>query len=285
MSEAYQIWTTPKNPLRIEYSAELLRQVQGEGSGERRGILYGRRNDTQIRLLAARRAGHARDPRLNGLEQVGAFAVRSRGDVFLTDQDLEFAERNGAEFTLVLAGERGGFFVPEKDGSMRAIRSHREFAVPDCAPGRKGGVSRSLLNAVAMAGCLIVAVAAALYAEPRAVLMLSVHEEAGQLVAVWSPGVRGTLEIRSRNGSIQLPVSVQERRTTFQPETGDVDFVLTTLDGVAREEHLSIVDSTRREAAPLVDQITKLEAEREKLITEANANRLRLAQLEKMLGQ
>jgi hypothetical protein len=137
-----------------------------------------------------------------------------------------------------------------------------------------------------MAGCLVLAVAAALYAEPRAILTLNVHEEAGQLVAVWSPGVRGTLEIRSQNHSIQLPVSVQETRATFQPETGDVDFLLTTLDGVTREEHISIVDSSRRQAAaapPLVDQITKLEAEREKLIAEANLNRLKLAQLEKML--
>jgi hypothetical protein len=285
MSQAYQIWTTPQSPLRIEYSAELLRQVQREGSGERRGLLYGRRNDTQIRLLAARRAGHSRDPRLVGLDQVGAFGARSRGDVFLTDQDLEFAERNGAEITLVLAGTRGGFFLPEKDGSILAIRSHREFAVP--APVKKAGVSRSWLNAVAMAGCLVLAVAAALYAEPRAVLTLSVHEEAGQLVAIWSPGVRGTLEVQSGARSIQLPVSVQETRATFQPETGDADFLLTTLDGVTREEHISLIDSTHRQAAaalPLVDQITKLEAEREKLIGEANANRVRLAQLEKMLA-
>jgi hypothetical protein len=212
--------------------------------------------------------------------------VRSRGDVFLTDQDLEFAERSGAEFTLVLAGGRGGFFVPEKDGSILAIRSHHEFAVPSATPVRKSSFSRSWLNAVAMAGCLVLAVAAALYAEPRAVLTLSVHEEAGQLIAAWSPGVRGTLEIRSQNRSIQLPVLVQETTATFQHETGDVDFLLTTLDGVTREEHISIADSSRRQAPaalPLADQITKLEAEHERLTAEANANRVRLAQLEKIL--
>jgi hypothetical protein len=285
MSQGYRIWTTPQSPLRIEYSAELLRQVQREGAGDRRGLLYGRRNDTQIRLLGARRAGHTKDPRLNGLDQVGAFAVRSRGEVFLTDQDLEFAERSRAEFTLVLAGGQGGFFVPEKDGSILSIRSHHEFTVPHTAPMRKGSFSRSWLNAVAMAGCLVLAVAAALHAGPKAILTLNVHEEAGQLVAVWSPGVRGTLEIHSQNRSVQLPVPVQETRATFQPEAGDVDFTLTTLDGVTREEHISIVDSPRRQGAnspPLVDQITKLEAEREKLLEESNANRLRLAQLEKM---
>ncbi len=281
---AYQVWSTPQSPLRIEYSAELLRQVRLEGSGSSRGMLYGRRHDGQIRLLGARRTGHPRDPRLTGLEQVGVFAVRPRGDVFLTEQDLEFAERSGAEFTLVLAGERGGFFVPEKDGSMLAIRSHREFAVP-AAPA-KANFSRSWLNAVAMASCLVLAVAAVLYAEPKSALTLSVHEEAGQLVAVWSPGVPGTLEIQNRDRKIQLPVSVQQTRATFQPETGDVDFVLTTLDGMTREEHIRIVDSPRRQAGtvrPLVEQINKLEAEKSRLIAEGDANRVRLAQLEKML--
>jgi len=282
---AYQVWSTPQSPLRIEYSAELLRQVRLEGSATARGLLYGRRHDGQIRLLGARRAGHPRDPRLTGLEQVGVFAVHPRGDVFLTEQDLEFAERSGAEFTLVLAGERGGFFVPEKDGSILAIRSHREFAVPRASPV-KVSFSRSWLNAVAMASCLVLAVAAALYAEPKAALTLSVHEEAGQLVAVWSPGISGTLEIQNRERKIQLPVPVQQTRATYQPETGDVDFVLTTLDGITREEHIRIVDSPRRQAAtvqPLVEQINQLEAEKSRLIAEGNANRIRLAQLEKML--
>jgi hypothetical protein len=278
----YQVWNTPQSPLRIEYSAELLRQVRLEGSGNGRGLLYGRRHDGQIRLLGSRRTGHPRDPRLTGLEQVGVFAVRPRGDVFLTEQDLEFAERSRAEFTLVLAGKRGGFFVPEKDGSILAIRSHREFAVPRAASS-KANFSRSWLNAVAMASCLVLAVAAVLYAEPKSALTLSVHEEAGQLVAVWSPGVPGTLEIQNRDRKIQLPVSVQQTQATYQPETGDVDFVLTTLDGMTREEHIRIVDSPRRQVQPLVEQINKLEAEKSRLIAEGDANRIRLAQLEKML--
>jgi hypothetical protein len=270
----------------IEYSAELLRQVHREGSGNRRGLLYGRRRDSQIRLLAARRTGHSRDLRLIGMERVGIFAVRSRGEVFLTEQDLEFAEHNEADMALVMAAEQGGFFVREADGSILAIRSHQEFAIPDSSPPRKAGPGRSLLNGAALAACLVLSVAAALYAEPKAALTLSVHEEAGQLIALWSPGIRGTLEIRDGAQRVQVPITVQETRTTYQPEGGDVDILLTTLDGLTREEHIRIIDSPRRKtsAVPtLVEQIAKLEAQRDGLMAESRANRIRIAKLERML--
>ena len=271
-----QVWTTPQSPLRIEYSAELLLQVQREGSGEGRGVLYGRRYGTQVRLLAARRAGYARDPRLVGLEQVGVFAVRLRGNVFLTEQDLEFAQRNGVGVTLVLAGRRGGFFVPEKDGSTLAIRSHQEFSVPDAVPVAKNRVNHSsvhtaevnaALNGMGMAVCLVLAVAAALYAEPKAALTLAVHEEAGALVAVWSPGVLGTLEIRDSERKIQVPVSVPETRTTYQPDSGDVEFVLTSLDGTTRQEHINTVNSARKPLLQLVvKRLGQLHAELKKML-------------------
>jgi hypothetical protein len=274
--------------VRIEYSAELLRQVHREGSGDRRGVLYGRRRDSQIRLLAARRTGHSRDLRLIGLERVGVFAVRSAGEVFLTENDLEFAEWNGADVALVLAAKQGGFFVREADGSMLAIRSHQEFAAPNLDPPKKIGFGRGWLNAVALAACLVLSVAAALYAEPKAALTLSVHEEAGQLIAMWSPGVRGTLEIQDGQRKLQVPITIQETRTTYQPESGDVNLLLTTLDGMTREEHVRIVDSPRRKASaipPQVDQIAKLEAERERLVVQSQANRARLAQLERMVAR
>lgn len=286
MSQAYQIWSTKQSAVSIEYSAELLRQVHREGLGEKRGVLYGRRRDSQIRLLAARRTGHSRDLRLIGLERVGVFAVRTRGEVFLTEQDLEFAEWNGAGIALVLAAEQGGFFVRETDGSILAIRSHQEFVVPNFNPPKKTGAGRSWLNISALAACLVLSVAAALYAEPKAALTLGVHEEAGQLIALWSPGVRGTLEIRDGERRLQVPITVQETRTTYLPESGDVGILLTTLDGMTREEHIRIVDSPRRKTSavpPLVEQVRKLEAEREALRAELSTNRSKLARLERML--
>jgi hypothetical protein len=248
--------------------------------------LYGRRRDSQIHLLAARRSGHSKDPRLAGLERVGVFAVRSQGDVFLTERDLEFVERNGADLTLVLAGHQGGFFVREADGSIAAIRSHQEFAFPDAGPHSKTGKSSfgAVLNAVALTACLALSVAAALYAEPKAALTLSVHEEAGQLVAVWSPGVRGTLWIRDGTIQLQMPVSVQETRSTYKPEGRDVSVVLTTAEGMTRDEQVHVADSPQvASLQSLVDQITKLEGERQWLMAEAEANRIRLAKLEGIL--
>ncbi len=273
--------------MQIEYSAELLRQVHREGSGDSRGVLYGRRRDSQIRLLAARRAGHSRDPRLIGLERVGVFAVRSGGEVFLTEKDLEFAERNGADLALVLAAEQGGFFIREADGAILAIRSHQEFAVPNLRP-KKAGSGRGWLNVTALAACLVLSVAAALYAEPKAALTLSVHEEAGQLIALWGPGVRGTLEILDGEHKLQVPITVQETRATYQPESGNVSILLTTLDGMTREEHVRILESPRKKAAavsPLVEQIARLETEREMLMVQSRANGVRLAQLERLVGQ
>jgi len=253
-------------------------------------VLYGRRRDSQIRLLAARRTGHSRDLCLTGLERVGVFAVRSGGDVFLTEQDLEFAEWNGAGIALVVAAERGGFFVHEADGSILAIRSHQEFAVPDASLSRKSPAGRSAwkaaLNVIAMAACLVLSVAAALYAEPKAMLILRVHEEAGQLVALWSPGVRGTLEIRDGDLKIQVPITVQETRTTYQPETRDVDIVLTTLDGVTREEHIRIDDLVPRKTSAiprLLEEVAGLGEERDRLVVGSRANRKRIGMLERML--
>jgi hypothetical protein len=299
--------------LEIEYSAELLRQVQREGSGERRGVLYGRRRDSQVRLLAARRTGNCRDLRLAGLERVGVFVVRAEGEVFLTERDLEFAEGNGAlqytapqrkavagasspceeatascgaEIALVLAARRGGFFVRETDGTILAIRSHQEFSVPCPDSPKKTGIGR-WLNAAAMTVCLVLAVAAALYAEPRAALTLSVREEAGQLIALWSPGVRGTLEIRDGERRLQVSISVLETRTTYEPESGDVSMVLTTLDGMTREEHIRIVDSPRRKTAAslLGEQIASLEAERDRLLAQSRTNEGRIARLERLAGR
>ena len=62
------------------------------------------------------------------------------GEVFLTEKDLEFAEWNGADVALVLAAEQGGFFVREADGSILAIRSHQEFAVPNLTAAQEGRV-------------------------------------------------------------------------------------------------------------------------------------------------
>src|SRR5262249_43441526 len=115
MTQGSRVWNPPGSPLAVEYSAELLRQGQREGAGEKAGVPYGKRMDGRIRLLAARPARHERDLKLAGLERVGVFAVRRSGEVFLSEQDFEFTERHGANLALILVGDRGGFFVRQPD--------------------------------------------------------------------------------------------------------------------------------------------------------------------------
>jgi hypothetical protein len=284
MNQGSKIWHPAKSPFKIEYSAELLRQVSHEGD---HGILYGRRLDGHIRLLAARRVKHASDLRLVGLERVGIFAVRRTGQVFLTEQDLEFSEQHDAPVALVLAGRCAGFFVREANGTIQAIRSHQEFPVPDFEPPKKRFSIRSWLNGIALGACLLLPVVAALYAEPKAALTISVHEEARQLVTVWSPGVRGTLRIRNNRRTIEIPVGVDETRATFAPENGTVEIRLTTMDGIAREEYVHVVGP--REFTPenaLIEDIAKLVVDREDLKTQAGQNRARIAKLsEELAGQ
>src|SRR5262249_19999956 len=141
-----RVWAPAQSPLRIEYTAELLRQVLREGAGEARGELWGRRGHGWSRLLASRRALHTRHVGVNGLERVGIFAVRRSGEVFLTEQDLQFFERSGLDVALVVAGQRGGFFLRDPNGSITAIRSREEFRVPAAHDTKGTGAFRSWLN-------------------------------------------------------------------------------------------------------------------------------------------
>src|SRR5882724_9462889 len=101
-TQTTRVWNPPQSAVRIEFSDEFLRQVRREGGGEKRGLLYGRRAASETKMLAARSLGHPRDLRLLGLEHVGMFAVRRKGEVFLTEHDLVFAERLNSAVVLVI---------------------------------------------------------------------------------------------------------------------------------------------------------------------------------------
>ena len=116
-------WAPPRSPLRIEYSTELLREVlTASGSRDARGLLFGMRNGKDVWILAANQ--------LTGAAPVGIFVARIRGEVFLTESDLEFLETQQADLALAVVGAKGGFFVREADGSIQTILSHEEFSIP-----------------------------------------------------------------------------------------------------------------------------------------------------------
>src|SRR5580700_6891925 len=101
----YQLWAPPKSPVLVEYSLEMLRNIRGSG------VLFGARQRNRVRIAAAEAE--------EGLDPVGVFVVRSRGEVFLTEADLERFEdfQVSGAVALVVAGGKAGFFVREPGGA------------------------------------------------------------------------------------------------------------------------------------------------------------------------
>jgi hypothetical protein len=142
----YQRWNPPNSPVRIEFPHQLVGEITGESGRETRGSLYGLLLGGEIRVLAARNEADVlsvrerkKDEQLVGLQKIGIFVRRARGEVFLAEADLERFEGQRAAVALVIAGDRAGFFVRQADGSIQSIRSHEEFSLtpgepPDVAP-------------------------------------------------------------------------------------------------------------------------------------------------------
>src|SRR5258708_358249 len=118
------IWCPPRSPLRIEYERDLLRVLPPkDNEPDSAGILYGTRGEGSVHVLSHK-------PQ-NGLALVGVFSARARGEVFLPEEDLVRLEAldSPSAIALVIAGDAGGFFVREPDGSMQTIKSYQEFPV------------------------------------------------------------------------------------------------------------------------------------------------------------
>ncbi len=122
-------WSPPGGDVRIEYSETLLREVRGFILRTIfRACCSGSLRNGMVVLTAAKLTS---DDAPIGLEPVGIFSARLRGEVFLTESDLQRFERveSDAAVALVVAGARAGFFLHEPDGSLRSIKSHREIPI------------------------------------------------------------------------------------------------------------------------------------------------------------
>jgi hypothetical protein len=166
------LWNAAECRYAIEIPRSLLEELNGRAlEGFRRlsrggievgGILFGRRMENRIRILAWREAAceHSRgpgfilsnadrqllvqqleaaeaDPQLQVLEPLGMFVSHTKSEVSLTEEDLEIFDRFFPEHwqvALVLhpvksAHTHAGFFVREKDGMVQRERSYREFVI------------------------------------------------------------------------------------------------------------------------------------------------------------
>lgn len=263
------VWAPRESAVRIEYSNEVVR----EAGRLERGVLYGTRKGATLRVAAARREQSVHgDPRLAGLELLGTFASRPRGEVFLTDPDIEHLELTGGSIALVVAATKAGFFVYEPDGTLQTIRSYQEFSIAPRAPApkRRRPTRQSLTRWIAAAG-------AALMLAPVVVLLwrdftrtrplgLAMREEADQLRISWNRNAfkfPARLEIADGNQREWIPVNAGLAGITYLRRTGDVQV---RLIAGARSETAHFVGgepsyAVRQDIAHLESEASRLRAE------------------------
>jgi hypothetical protein len=238
----YRRWAPAKSPVKIEFPPDILHDIRAQSPLEHdRGYLFGRREGNEVRVSTAIRTPEAGDPRTTGTEPVGLYITRARGEVFLTDADLEQVDRIPGGIALVIAGGRAGFFAREADGSIQAVRSHEEFLVADAATQADPLVRRrpvppapSLWKwALGATGLLAAPVAAFAYLRPLfpSPIELSLRETNGQLVIQWDRNATtpdAFLEITEAEGRTRLPVPLGSSSVTYAARSGDVEILLST---------------------------------------------------------
>jgi hypothetical protein len=246
----YRRWAPAKSSVKIEFPPDIIHDIRAQSPGEHdRGYLFGRREGNEVRVSTAIRTPEAGDPRTTGSEPVGVYITRARGEVFLTDADLEQVDRVPGGIALVIAGGRAGFFARETDGSMQAVRSHEEFLVADAAtqaePLVRPGVSpRGTHPALpppsiwkwAMGATSLLAGPVAAFAFlhpllPLPPIELALREANGQLIIQWDPRSSvpdAYLEITEAEGRRLLPVPPGSASATYAARSGDVEILLST---------------------------------------------------------
>ncbi len=273
MQRTYLEWWPPESPLRIGYSNEVVR----EAARADKGVLYGTRDGTGMRVIAVRREQAVnRDPRLNGLELLGTFASRARGEIFLTDPDLEHLEMTGGSIALVISGTKAGFFVYQPDGTIETIKSYREFSF--AAPGPKRKLQKRR-KAWAVAAGVALLIALIFEKTPRTrPLALSIRDEAGQLIMTWNPpAAPARLEIADGGRLERIPVAGLAS-ATYVRRSGDVQVRL--VSGARSETaHFVAVDPQ----PPLQKEVARLEAEASALRGEIERGRGRIESLRKQI--
>ena len=207
-------WAPPESPFRIEYSPALLRELRIANAGvDVFGTLYGVRHGQTIRLVATR--GRA------GLDPLGIFAARVRGEVFLTEEDLERFDKADACVALVISGESGGFFVRDAAGSLEAVRSYQEFDLnsPAPAPLPVPVVKRRLPWVWSL---LLLPLLYFIPLPAQHALAVTLREDAGQLHISWNRAFQGTLTIVDGSDRRLIPIAPGQSTITYARQSGDV---------------------------------------------------------------
>jgi hypothetical protein len=188
-----------------------VREVQAANDGvDAFGVLYGVRDGDTIRLVATRGR--------TGLEPVGVFASRARGEVFLAEEDLQRFDKAEAMVAMVIAGEMGGFFVRDAEGSMETVRSYEEFPLFEPSAGVIVRKRRWPWAACAA----LVAILLIFFRPHRPQPVLSLHESGGQLKISWSAPPSDVLTIVDSGERTYIPIQPGQTNATYARRSGDV---------------------------------------------------------------
>ncbi len=220
-SVAYRRWSPPASPVQIEFPDALLADL---GWAETSGLLYGVRKESKVRITTLHKPGG------EGQEKIGLFFSRARGEVFLTETNLEQLNRQKKDLAVVVVGRRAGFFVRERDGSIQSVRSHQEFSTSRTPPVASARHTRPLVKRrwLAAGFAALALPLAALTVSPRrdAPKTLEVHDIGGQLRISWSPPQDALLTVQDGAQRISLPVSVEQSTVTYVPRGPEIDLNL-----------------------------------------------------------
>jgi hypothetical protein len=249
----YQCWAPLASPLSVEFPAELLLEL---GWSDMCGVMYGSRRGSEVRVTAL---ALNRDTSGEGLEKVGVFVSRIRGEVFLTEDDLAFLEEQGSDLALVVVEKRAGFFVREANGSIQTVRSHEEFSAgetslairaPENAVQPRAAHKRPRrgvpAGAIAMGLFPVVALAAVAVFPPHVVAPRSIEvsqievDQIGRQVRIfWAPPQDAILTIEDAGSRVSIPVYADQTSLTYAPKGEEIDLGLAGVDGLSRFRRVS----------------------------------------------
>jgi hypothetical protein len=241
----YRRWEPARSSVKVEFRPEVLQEMRSANRREdARGFLFGKREGDVVRVVSA-----GVEPR-EELDTLGVYIARIRGEVFLTDDDLEHVENVKDGIALVMAGRRAGFFTREADGSIQAVRSHEEFVVMEPPPEASASAPpirnqrHPWIPPVKMWKRLVIA--AAVFAGTAAAMSsfygrmmlpkldVTLRAANGQLILGWDRAAVASgaayLEIREGDVSSRTPLAVDSSGATYFPKTDHVDVWLSSGD-------------------------------------------------------
>lgn len=235
----YRRWEPSQSRVKVEFRIEVLQRLRSRRDS--RGFLFGNREGDVLRVVAA--GGEAPDQ----LETLGVYASRIRGEVFLTEADLEHTECVPDGIALVIAGDRAGFFTRGSNGSMQAVRSYEEFSIAAPAMPRTTrhpwlppvNIWKRIALAMGLAAGPVVGMEYLRERMPTLPLEISLRESNGQLIIGWDRRLTadgGRLEISEGDTRSSFPLANDSSSATYLPKTGNVEVRLQSGDrmGTAR---------------------------------------------------